>query len=139
MGTPARIVMARFLLIPVIGEVQAYDAPLLKVAYNSISQAITHFFDEPFEHVSVLYDGHRRDMFVGETSSTNGRHIRNVRATNIYRANAIQKARLGVEFDIPADIERLLSGRPEYSFLDPESLPAICGPAVLFPDKIVWR
>jgi hypothetical protein len=126
-------------LIPVIGEVQEYNAPLLKVAFNSISQAISRFFDEPFEHVSVLYNGHRRDMFVGETSTTNGRHIRNVRATNIYRANAIQRARLGVELDIPVSIELMLYGRPEYTLLNPESLPAICGPAVLFPDTIVWR
>ena len=73
-------------------------------------------------------------MFVGETSSINGRHIRNIRATNIYRANAIQQAATGIEFNLPPfEVPRTSP------HLDPESLPAISGPAVLFPDFIVWK
>lgn len=129
--------MATFLLIPVIGEIQPFHAPLLGVAFNSISQAITKFFDEPFEHVSVLYVGDRRDMFVGETSSINERHIRNARATDIYRANFVHTKYhhvwwMGSE---GLSLPDFSSTRREIL----ESLPAISGPAVLFPDTIVWR
>ena len=102
----------RYLFIPVLGDITETTLPLT-VPFKAVE---THF-DEAMEHVSVLFNGHRRDMFVGETSAINGRHIRNIRATEIYRANA-------------------LSQNPG---LDPEDLPAISGPAVLFPDVIVWR
>ncbi|SCM79892.1 conserved hypothetical protein [uncultured Pleomorphomonas sp.] len=136
MATPPRTTVATFLLIPVIGEIQPYYAPLLGVAFNSISQAITRFFDEPFEHVFVLYGGHPRDMFVGETSSINGRHIRNVRATDIYRANFVHSQYHHVSW-MPGEILM-----PDFRYTRREileSAPAICGPAVLFPDTIVWR
>ena len=83
--------------------------------YDAIKRSIRLHFDEPFEHVTVLYENRRADMFVDETSAINGRHIRNIRATEIYRNNALTRD-------------------PN---LDPEEIPAISGPAVLF-EKIVW-
>lgn len=129
-----------FLLIPVLGEIKTYERPSPFMPNRKAGMSdwlrnnIGEFFDEPFEHVAVLYNGERRDMFVGETSSINGRHIRNIRATAIYRANAIQKARIGIEFDLSVmgNVQR-----PSVD-LDPEALPAVSGPAILFPDKVVW-
>ncbi|WP_434712975.1 hypothetical protein NMA58_08290 [Rhizobium sp. YTUHZ045] len=73
-----------------------------------------HLDGQKLEHVAVLWHGRRCSMFVGETSTIDGR-IRNVEATAIYRNN-------------------WLSQHPE---TDPEELPPICGPAVLF-DRNVW-
>ena len=108
-----------FVLIPVLGERQEFGISGWTdgQAYNLLKSFIGPHFDEDFEHVAVLFNGARRDMFVGSTSSINGRHIRNIRATEIYRANA-------------------LSQDPR---LDPEDLPPISGPAVLFPDYVVWK
>ncbi|CCF19137.1 protein of unknown function [Pseudorhizobium banfieldiae] len=108
----------RMLIIPVLG---ATEERLVTIAgkssnYEALKRAMAGVFDEPFEHVAVLFEGNRRDMFVGETSSINGRHIRNIRGTAIYRNNALTRE--------PG--------------LDPESIPAISGPVVLFPDRIVW-
>ena len=83
---------------------------------DKLRAVLAPFFDEPFEHVAVLFEGERRDMFVGETSTVNGRHIRNIRGTAIYRANALA----------------------QYPGTDPETLPAISGPVVLFPGRRVW-
>ncbi len=69
-----------------------------------------------FEHVTVLHDGERRDMFIDEMSRRKGLD-RNEAATAIYR-NA------------------WLTRHPT---ADPESLEAIYGPAVLFLDAQVWR
>jgi hypothetical protein len=110
------ITPVNFTMIPVLGEARNLTGPFAG-GYDSLKKLIGEYFDEDFEHVAVLFDGHRRDMFVGGTSSINGRHIRNIRATEIYRANA-------------------LSQDPD---LDPEELPAISGPAVLFPSYIVWK
>jgi hypothetical protein len=107
------------LLIPVLGEVRTIE----RLKRNGdrwsvwLSENLREFFDEPWEHVAVLHGGERRDMFVGETSAINGRHIRNIRATEIYRNNTLTQS--------PG--------------VDPESLPTISGPALLFPDTIVWR
>lgn len=68
-----------------------------------------------YEHVAVLHDGKRADMFVDEESACKGLP-RNEAATSVYRCNT-------------------LTQRPE---TDPETLPAIYGPAVLF-DVRVWR
>ena len=83
--------------------------------YHAIKAAISGYFDEPFEHVAVLHKGKRTDMFVGETSSINGRHARNDQATAIYRNNSLTRD-------------------PD---LDPESIPDIKGPAVVFAGR-VW-
>ena len=66
------------------------------------------------EHVSVLHDGKRRDMFVDDKGRMKGLP-RNDRATAIYRTN-------------------WLTQHPE---VDPETLPFIAGPAVLFMRR-VW-
>lgn len=66
------------------------------------------------EHVSVLYDDKRTDMFVHDTGALIPL-ARNVRATAIYRAAALA--------DDPAR--------------SAESLPAVFGPAVIF-DRQVW-
>lgn len=115
---PASRPHVHYFLIPVVGPIVVNQIAGFssKRAYDALKASIGSLFDEPFEHVAVLYEGHRRDMFVGETSSINGRRIRNIRATAIYRANVLTRA--------PGT--------------DPESLPSISGPAVLFPDTIVW-
>lgn len=67
------------------------------------------------EHVTVLHNGGRRDMFVDEMGAVKGLP-RNEAATAIYRNN-------------------WLNHRHD---ADPESLPAIYGTAILFPHDIVW-
>lgn len=68
------------------------------------------------EHVTVLYNGQRRDMFVDENG--HGKDLPyNDEATKIYRNN-------------------WLTQHPD---VDPDSMPYIVGTAVLFPDCIVWR
>lgn len=108
----------RYILIPVLGPMTHHNITKWSDvrAYTLLKGAIGKHFDEPFERVNVLHLGEYRDMFVGETSAINGRHIRNIRATEIYRYNALAN--------------KMAS--------DPEELPAICGPAVLFPDYEVW-
>lgn len=66
------------------------------------------------EHVAVLHDGKRRDMFVDDEGRVKGMP-RNDRATAIYRTNWITR-------------------HPD---CDPETLPWIAGPAVLFTRR-VW-
>lgn len=66
------------------------------------------------EHVAVLHDGQRRDMFVDDEGHVKGLP-RNDRATSIYRTNTMTRE--------PG--------------CDPEALPHIAGPAVLFTRR-VW-
>lgn len=68
-----------------------------------------------YEHVTVLHEGEYRDMFVAEDSRRGGLD-RNEAATAIYRNNWVSR----------------------HPNVDPESLEAIYGPAVLFDVK-VWR
>lgn len=105
----------RYLLIPEIGDVT--ESEVSSADWRVIRVMLTEHLGEPPEHVAVLFEGARRDMFVGETSAINGRVIRNIRGTEIYRNNTMTRS-------------------PR---TDPESLPAVSGPAVLFPDEIVWR
>lgn len=70
--------------------------------------------DARLEHVAVLYQGRRGDMFVDEIGSLRDLPV-NEHATAIYRAASITQS--------PG--------------LDPDSLPAIHGPAVVF-DRQVW-
>lgn len=109
--------LTHFTVIPVIGalkEVKSEFAP--KPGYDALRRLIEPYLDgERLEQVTVLHEGQRRDMFVGECSAINGRAIRNVRATEIYRNN-------------------VLTRRPR---TNPEALPAISGPAVLFYRR-VW-
>jgi len=67
-----------------------------------------------FEHVTVLHNGKRADMFVDECGAIN-RLPMNIEATDIYRAASMR-------------------ANPDQ---DPDSLPAIYGVAVLF-DERVW-
>lgn len=75
---------------------------------------------EPLEHVAVLHEGHRADMFVSELGHLpmkwRGPMPRNEQATTIYRNNTMVRS-------------------PN---TDPETLSWIAGPAILF-DRIVWR
>lgn len=109
----------RYLLIPVLGAITEHKGAFGRGERIAVAlmRMIGRNFDEPFERVRVLYEGEYRDMFVGETSAVNGRHIRNIRATEIYRNNTL--------LNVPNT--------------DPESLPAISGPAIIFPDHQVWK
>ncbi|MBX8803290.1 hypothetical protein HBA92_21425 [Ochrobactrum sp. MR28] len=117
---PPRPPTVRFLLIPVLGGIKEQRFTISQatvIPRAALVKGIGECFDEPFERVNVLYQGQYRDMFVGETSTINGRHIRNIRATDIYRNNALQNG---------------------WESSD-SNLPYICGPAVLFPDYQVWK
>jgi hypothetical protein len=83
--------------------------------FGDLRALLDPILEDHLEHVTVLHEGERRDMFVGECSAL-GDHDRNEAATAIYRNN-------------------WLTQHPEE---DPESLPAIYGPAVLFHGR-VWR
>lgn len=67
------------------------------------------------EHVAVLYQGKRRDMFVDEIGLVKGLPRNNI-ATAIYRNNWLTR----------------------HPGTEPESLNFIAGTAVLFPDRIIW-
>lgn len=98
------------------GEVELPREP----GYDQLRAALAPYFDGRFEHVTVLadFDGGtaytRADMFVDEDGQSKGLQ-RNDAATVIYRRNALLQ-------------------KPK---LNPESLPDIVGPAVLF-DRRVW-
>lgn len=66
------------------------------------------------EHVAVLHEGRRHDMFVDEEFVSKGLPY-NAEATEIYRCN-------------------WMTQHPD---VDPESLPPILGVAVLF-DRLIW-
>lgn len=111
-------ITTRMLIISADGTSEDREATFAGTPnYDSLRKAMDGVFDERFEHVYVLHDDQRRDMFVGETSTINGRHSRNEKATAIYRNNALTRSPV----------------------IDPESIPAIYGPAVLFPDMVVWN
>lgn len=85
------------------------------INYKTIKMAVEPLIDnEPLEHVAVLHNNRRADMFVSEVGAIHGLP-RNEHATTVYRNNSMTRD----------------------PTLDPESIPAIYGPAVLF-DQIVW-
>lgn len=101
-------------VIPVIGASTTetlimFSKPSLKDLRELVEP---HLEGQKLERVRVFVDGAYADMFVGENSAGG---IRNVRATEIYRNN-------------------WLTHNPG---TDPESLPAISGPAVLV-DRVIW-
>lgn len=107
-----------YYVIPEIGSMRTLVTETLpeKPHLDRLRELIEpHLDGERLEHVSVLWHGKACDMFVGETSSINGRMIRNIRATEIYRNNWLTR----------------------HPGTDPESMPSISGPAVLF-DRRVW-
>jgi hypothetical protein len=82
---------------------------------SEIRAAMRPTFGDAYpEHVTVLHEGRRADMFVDEDGHAKALP-RNDAATAIYRANALAQD----------------------AGLDPETLPWIAGPAVLF-SRIVW-
>lgn len=94
-------------------EVRELDLPDLPDIYD-LRELIGPMVGGYPDHVSVLHQGRRADMFVEECSAVSGQP-RNEAATAIYRT-------------------AWLSTHPKD---DPEGLPAIHGPAVLFT-KRVW-
>lgn len=100
------------------GEIDWPPAPDLKLIHALIDPILGE--GEPLEHVTVLHDGERRDMFVSEFG-----HMAltwraplpiNDRATVIYRHNWLT----------------------QHPGVDPETLPNIAGTAILFA-RWVWR
>ena len=86
-----------------------------KPGYLALKSIVAPFLNGGMlEHVTVLHDGKRADMFVDDEGLLKGLP-RNDAATVIYRNN-------------------WLTAHPKD---DPESLPAIYGPAVLF-SRQVW-
>jgi len=83
----------------------AFIAPLLRCAH--------------FEHVSVLFEGEPRDMFVDEVGALTSRPI-NPLATVLYHQNTMWR--------------HLSVGHP----LKPGDLTSIHGPAIFFPTRRVW-
>lgn len=95
-------------------EVRESDLPA-DPGYHRLDALLRPLLDgNDLEHVTVLHDGKRADMFVDEMGAVTGLP-RNEAATAIYRNN-------------------WLTQQPK---TDPESLPAIYGPAILF-SKQVW-
>lgn len=98
-------------LVPARGS-----APLpVEPSYQDIKALVEPYLDGGrMEHVAVLHNGRRSDMFVDEIGIQKGLP-RNERATAIYRAATLAR-------------------EPQ---LDPEHLSCIYGPAVVF-DRLVW-
>jgi hypothetical protein len=99
------------------GEPVTFDLPA-EPTFEELSNELRHFVDmgtgEVVEHVTVLYEGKRRDMFVGEYSAQADRAA-NDAATEVYWAAG--KAR---------------GDMPDAGW------PKIYGVAVLFPERQVW-
>lgn len=84
--------------------------------YDRLKQLIEPLVKGPLEHVVVLHDDKRRDMFVNEQGHILKEPLqRNDKATEIYRAATLRRS-------------------PNTK---PESLPHIVGTAVLF-HRLVW-
>ncbi len=86
--------------------------------YHRIKDLIEPLLDGAYlEHVTVLHNGQRADMFVDELGHRKAPPLpRNEAATAIYRAATLRRA-------------------PK---THPESLPCIVGTAILF-DRVVWN
>lgn len=83
--------------------------------YDALKSIIVPLLDgAPLEHVTVLHEGDRRDMFVDECGAINGLP-RNDAATAIYRNNWLT----------------------QHPSTNPEDMPAIYGTAILFSRR-VW-
>jgi hypothetical protein len=85
--------------------------------YDRIKQLIEPLLDGAhLEHVTVLHDGQRADMFVDKEGHCKDPPLsRNEAATAIYRAATLRRA-------------------PK---TNPESIPYVVGTAILF-DRLVW-
>ena len=84
-------------------------------SYDDLNAIIRPLLDNQFlEHVSVLFNGKRADMFVDELGANKGLPI-NAAATDIYRAAWMKR----------------------HPRAEPLTLPAIYGTAIVF-NRIVW-
>lgn len=123
---PKPTIKTKLVFIPAFGAQEKHEVELT----STPSSVELHQFIDPllgtrqFEHVLVypsetgwLGADHYRDMFVDETGMVKGLP-RNIAATALYRRNFL------VHQQPPVD--------------DDDTLPAIYGPAVFFPDRKVW-
>lgn len=86
-----------------------------RTSYGDLKKVLDpFFFGRHWEHVTVLFEGRRADMFVDECGVLDDLP-RNDAATAIYRANWLI----------------------QHPNADPETLPYIAGVAILF-EKVVW-
>ena len=87
-------------------------------SYQQLRDLITPLLDGgDLEHVSVLFEGRRADMFVDELGHVKNPPLRmNKAATAIYRASKMK----------------------QQPHIDPEELNWIAGPAIVF-SEIVWK
>ena len=92
------------------GSVDWPKEPGLKLLHGMLDPIIGN----DLEHVAVLHEGRRADMFVGGSSAIDGSPA-NAAATRVYRNNALTQS--------PS--------------MRPDSLPEVYGAAVLF-DRLVW-
>lgn len=105
----------RILLPELVGErtQEVIDMPA-QPNLDQLRRLVESFLDgQKLEHVAVLWKDRRCSMFVGDLSAYT--RVRNVEATAIYRNNWLT----------------------QHPGTDPEELPAVSGPAVLF-DRNVW-
>lgn len=104
-----------YTVIKVDGTLEQHEIDIPQdPGYSTLREIVVpHLGGHPMEHVSVLYDGKPADMFVDSDGQMRGLD-RNVVATQIYRSYTLSK-----------------------QFIDPEELPDVVGPAVLF-DRRVW-
>ena len=105
-------------IIPVAGKVTWREIEFEndQPSYDELRPILDEFFpDLSAEHVSVLCNGKRTDMFVDETGHLKSLPI-NIRATAVYWEATMQA---------------------EGNKFSPRALTAIVGPAILFHDR-VW-
>lgn len=108
--------VARMVVLPeMVGERQAIEVKMdHRPKFEALRKIVEpHLDGQRMEHVAVLWNGIRCSMFVGDESAAT--RIRNVEATAVYRNNWLI----------------------QHPGTDPEQLPAVSGPAVLF-DRNVW-
>ncbi len=110
------LIPTTFTGLPILGRPKKVTVDLPRSPGLIVLRAVVEplLYGGALEHVSVLHEGKPTDMFVGEDSAYVG-NVRNDKATEIYRANWMD----------------------QHPKADPESLPAIYGPAVLV-DRQVW-
>jgi hypothetical protein len=104
----------QYRVIPVEGPIRRGVVTWPKrPTFNLIDRLVKPLIGGSIEHISVLDNGQRRDMFVDDEGKKKGLP-RNRGATAIYRAHTLTLA-------------------PD---MDPEDLPEIVGPAVIFARRM---
>ena len=114
-----QLIVHPVMVIPVIGEVRHTNIRMHPNArYETLKKLVEPFLNgDKMDHRAVLYNGERRDLFVGQVAnSRRDWDIRNIRASEILNAHV-----------------RLL--HPDAHDIH---LPAVNGTAVLFPDSRIW-